>query len=61
MEQTPEVEWEHFLAEKLGMTVARLRSEMSQAEFVRWQIYYGRIAQKREIEELRWQQQRRSA
>lgn len=38
-----------FLAEKLGMTVARLRAEMPNAEFVRWQMYYGRLAQRREI------------
>ncbi len=37
------------LAEKLSMTVARLRTEMSNREFVRWQIHMGRQAQRREL------------
>lgn len=32
------------------MTVERLRTEMSQDEFVRWNIYYGRKGQRRELE-----------
>lgn len=38
-----------YLAQKLGMTVARLRQEMSNAEFVRWDVYYGRLAQQQEL------------
>lgn len=38
-----------FLATKLGMTVARLRAEISQLEYVRWGIYYGRKTQRRQL------------
>jgi hypothetical protein len=38
-----------FLAKELSMTVARLRVEMSNAEYVRWGVYYGRIAQRNEL------------
>jgi hypothetical protein len=31
------------------MTVARLRAEMGQGEFVRWQVFYGRRAQEIEL------------
>jgi len=31
------------------MTVARLRTEMSNDEFVRWSVYYARRAQAREL------------
>jgi hypothetical protein len=34
---------------KLGMTVARLRAEMSADEFMRWSIYYGRLAQREQM------------
>jgi hypothetical protein len=39
-----------FLAQKLGMTVDRLRTEMSSGEFMRWGVYYGRKAQREELE-----------
>jgi hypothetical protein len=42
-------EFEFYLAQKLGMTVARLRAEMSNLEYVHWVIYYGRAAQRRQI------------
>lgn len=32
------------------MTVATLREQMSSAEFVRWYVYYARIAQQQELE-----------
>lgn len=32
------------------MTVAALRQEMSAAEFLGWQVYYGRKAQRQELE-----------
>ncbi len=35
------------------MTVARLRAEMSNDEFVRWSIYYARKAQRQELESLK--------
>lgn len=31
------------------MTVASLRAGIDQAEFVRWQLYYARKAQRREL------------
>jgi hypothetical protein len=48
-ESDPELEFEFFLAAELGMTVARLRSEMSADEFMRWQIFHGRRSQRAEI------------
>jgi hypothetical protein len=33
------------MAEKLGMTVARLREEMSQEEFTYWAMYQAQKAQ----------------
>lgn len=50
MEANPEEEFEFFLAQKLGMTVMRLREEMGNDEFVRWYIYYARKAQREELE-----------
>lgn len=35
------------------MTVARLRAEMSNGEYVRWAMYYARIAQREELERLK--------
>lgn len=43
------MEWEFFLAERLRKTVASLRSEMSNAEFEQWRIYYSRKAQLSQI------------
>lgn len=48
-ETDPSLEWEFFLATKLGMTVARLREEMTNEEFVYWCIYFGRKAQREEL------------
>jgi len=48
MEQRPELEFEFYLAQKLGKTVAELRT-MSQAEFTGWAVYYGRKAQREEL------------
>lgn len=31
------------------MTVARLRAELTQDEYMRWGVYYGRLAQRREL------------
>ena len=52
-EKSPETEFEFYLAQKLSMTVERMRDEMSQAEFVAWSIYYARIAQRRELEQAK--------
>lgn len=49
METNPSLEFEHYLATKLAMTVAELRDRMSSAEFVSWGVYYGRRAQDEEL------------
>lgn len=49
-EASPELEFEHYLAVKLGMTVGRLRSEMNNDEFTRWSVYYARLAQEQELQ-----------
>lgn len=41
-----------MLASKLGMTVARLRLEMSNSEFVYWQAYYARKSQREQLARL---------
>jgi hypothetical protein len=48
-ETSPDLEFEYFLARELGMTVARLRHEMSAQEFLEWSIYYGRKGQRAEL------------
>lgn len=48
-----ELEFEHYLAERLGMTVARLRREMSQEEFMRWSVFYGRKGQRMQLAQRR--------
>lgn len=35
------------------MTVGDLRRRMSHAEFVRWGIYYARVAQRQELEQAK--------
>jgi hypothetical protein len=50
-EASPELEFEHYLTEKLGLgTVEDMRRRMSQAEFLRWSIYYQRKAQRQQLE-----------
>ncbi|QJY51249.1 hypothetical protein [Pseudonocardia broussonetiae] len=47
--ETTDLEFEFYLADRLGMTVARLRREMTAQEFMEWGVYYGRKAQKQEL------------
>lgn len=49
MEEDGDVEWEFFIAQKLGMTVQEMCERMSNEEFEHWKIYFGRVAQKREL------------
>lgn len=43
-------ELEHYICEKLGWkSVEKMRAGMSNFEYLRWTIYYGRIAQRKEI------------
>lgn len=53
LETDPTLEFEHFLAVKLGMTVRQMRARMDNGEFVRWDAYYARIAQQIELERLK--------
>jgi hypothetical protein len=53
LEDDPELEFEFYLAQKLGMTVARLRAEMSSIEFLYWSRYYARKWQAEELERLK--------
>lgn len=41
-----------FLAQKLSMTVTALRAELGHDEYVRWGVYYGRIAQREQLAAL---------
>lgn len=50
MESSPGLEFEFFLAEKLRMTVGEMRRKMSHAEFVHWGVYFGRKAQRQQME-----------
>lgn len=45
-------EFEFFLAQKLGRTVAEL-GEMPHDEYVKWNVYYARKAQRQDIETKR--------
>lgn len=48
--ETTDLEFEHYLTEKLGWgSVERLRRGMSAEEFMRWSVYYGRKAQRQEL------------
>lgn len=49
MEDSPTLEFEFFLAQKLSTTVDELRHRLSADEFMHWQIYYGRLAQEQEL------------
>jgi hypothetical protein len=49
-ETTPGLEFEFFLAQELGMTVARMRVEMGGDEYTRWCVYWARKAQREELE-----------
>ncbi len=49
MEIDPSIEFDHYLAERLGMTVADMRARMSGPEYLGWQIYYARKAQRQEL------------
>lgn len=51
METSPDVEFDHYLTERLGWrSVAEMRRGMSAAEWHRWSVYYARKAQRQELE-----------
>lgn len=50
MENSPDVEFDHLLTEKLGWrSVAEMRRGMSSAEWHRWWIFYARRHQRQEL------------
>lgn len=49
METTDGIEFDYYLAEKLGRTVAEMRATVSNAEYVGWSVYFGRKAQRQEM------------
>jgi len=49
MESNPDLEFDHFLAEKLHMTVDELRTRMSADEYARWIVYYQRKGQRQDL------------
>lgn len=49
METSPDLEFDHYLAEKLSMTVAEMRRRVSAAEWLDWSVYYARRAQQRQL------------
>lgn len=49
MEANPLLEYEIYLARKVGMTVGRLRVEMSSQEFLEQYVYDARKAQREEL------------
>lgn len=51
-------EFEFFIAEKLGRTVDEL-GVMPNDEYVKWFVYFGRKAQRREIEAKKAKARRR--
>jgi hypothetical protein len=53
------LEFEFYLAQKLGMTVSRMRDEMPYDEYVLWSTYYARIAQREELAAQKAKAQRR--
>jgi len=49
-ESDAELEFEFFLTKELGLgTVLNLRNRMTQDEFVRWTVYYGRKNQRQQL------------
>lgn len=53
MEASPTLEFELYLAQKLGMTLGRMRDQMSSEEFLLWGVFYARDAQRRELARLK--------
>lgn len=53
MHANPDIEFDYYIAERLGMTVQELltgvKGPISNLEWMEWQIYFGRKAQRRQI------------
>jgi len=52
METDPSLEFDHFLAAKLGKFVSEIH-DMPGPEYAAWVVYYGRKAQREELEASR--------
>lgn len=53
MENSPDLEFDFYLAERLGMTVEEMQRRVSAREYLGWSIFYGRKAQRMEMESKR--------
>lgn len=53
LENDPDLEFEFYLAYKLGMTVAEMRARMGNDEYVLWTRFFMRKQQAAELERLR--------
>ena len=49
METNSDIEFDFYLAQHLGMTVATMRASLSNDEYVGWSVYFGRKAQRQEM------------
>jgi hypothetical protein len=48
-EANADLEFDHFLAQKLSMTVAEMRRRVSSQEYLEWAVYFARDAQRKEL------------
>lgn len=48
-EDRPDLEFDFFLAAKLGMSVAQMRETVAGDEWVGWAMFYGRKGQRDEL------------
>jgi hypothetical protein len=48
-EDRPDLEFDFYLAEKLGMTVDFMRQNVSAEEYLGWSTYYKRKRQREEL------------
>jgi len=53
MEADPTLEFDFYLADRLSMTVDRMRREMSAEEYLGWSVFHARKAQRAELERKR--------
>lgn len=49
LEFDDDLRFEYFLADRLGMTVARLRQEMGNGELLYWNRYHVMVQQEEEL------------
>lgn len=52
-EENPDLEFEFYLADRMGCTVGELRERMPAAEYVGWCVFHSRKAQRQELEALK--------